>query len=164
MDADGGGEIGNTQLLQHIQHQEGNWVGLVVALRIPSAKHDVLIELTVAVAIGEGHGKVVAVLTRDRTYRRKETQGRPTRAAQAAYYRHHPEMKDAARRSPGRYNEERDAIFRLEQEGRVFVIAPSEPVTVGRFENDLDALVKLYRMGYRDAENALDALRTYLDS
>jgi len=115
-------------------------------------------------AIGEGHGKVVAVLTRDRTYRRKETQGRPTRAAQAAYYRHHPEMKDAARRSPGRYNEERDAIFRLEQEGRVFVIAPSEPVTVGRFENDLDALVKLYRMGYRDAENALDALRTYLDS
>lgn len=115
-------------------------------------------------ALEQGHEKVVAVLTRDRAYRRKETQGRSARAVQAAYYRRRPEMKEAARRSPERYNEERARIFRLEEEGRIFVIAPSEPVTVGRFESNLDALVALYRMGYRDAEASLDRLRAYLDS
>jgi predicted patatin/cPLA2 family phospholipase len=122
------------------------------------------LNIPVGRAIEEGHRKIVAVLTRDRSFTRREEQGKPTRAAQAAFYRRYPEMKAAARYSPKRYNEERAELFRLEEEGRIFVIAPSRPITVSRFEKDLDALSALYRMGYEDTKTALGALRDYLDS
>ena len=53
----------------------------------------------------------------------------------------------------------------LQQEseaGRVFVMAPSEEVTVSRFEGDMEKLGELYWLGYRDMENRLDELQNYL--
>ena len=53
-------------------------------------------------------------------------------------------------------------IDQLEKDGRIFVIAPSEPVTVKRVEGDMDKLGNLYWLGYNDAKRNLFALTKYL--
>ena len=42
------------------------------------------------------------------------------------------------------------------------MIAPSKPVTVTRFEKDIEKLGELYWLGYHDAEEQLEALQEYL--
>ena len=51
---------------------------------------------------------------------------------------------------------------RLSEEGRIFVIEPSEPVNVARVEGDMEKLGALYWLGYHDAEEKLEALKDYL--
>ena len=43
------------------------------------------------------------------------------------------------------------------------MIAPSQKVTVGRLEGDMNKLGDLYWLGYNDALSRLDSLRNYLD-
>ena len=50
----------------------------------------------------------------------------------------------------------------LEKDGRIYVIAPSQPVTVGRLETDMEKLGALYEMGLQDARQAIDGLKNYL--
>ena len=44
----------------------------------------------------------------------------------------------------------------------MFVLYPSQPVTVGRIESDVDKLSELYWRGYYDTIRNLYALRAYL--
>ena len=44
----------------------------------------------------------------------------------------------------------------------MFVLAPSEPVTVSRFEGDVEKLGELYWLGYNDMVRELPRLRAYL--
>ena len=55
-----------------------------------------------------------------------------------------------------------DKIDPLEQEGRLFVIAPSEPVTISRFEGALEKLGELYWQGLLGAHQRIGELRRYL--
>lgn len=50
------------------------------------------------------------------------------------------------------YNGTRAYLKTLEQEGRALVIAPSEPLEIGRFEKDRAALDRVRDMGYRDTQ------------
>ena len=50
----------------------------------------------------------------------------------------------------------------LEAQGRIFVIAPSTPVTVTRLEKDMAKPGALYWQGWQDTENQIEALREYL--
>ena len=44
----------------------------------------------------------------------------------------------------------------------MFVISPSEPVTISRLEKDMEKLGRLYYLGYEDARRQMNALRAYL--
>ena len=48
-------------------------------------------------------------------------------------------------------------------EKRIFCIAPSEPVTIGRLEKDMDKLADLYFLGRKDALTLLEDLKKYLE-
>ena len=50
----------------------------------------------------------------------------------------------------------------LQKQGRLYVIAPSQPVTVGRLEPDLEKLGSLYWMGYYDTRRQIQEIRRYL--
>ena len=50
-----------------------------------------------------------------------------------------------------------------EDAGRTYVIAPSRPVEVGKFEKDLDKLGSFYFMGYHETLAQIPAIRQYLD-
>ena len=83
-----------------------------------------------------GYGKVVLILTRDLTYRKKPMSPMMERA-----YRHYfaplPHLLDSLMEIPDRYNRMVEEIVRLESEGKIFVIRPEHPVTVSRMEQNI---------------------------
>ncbi len=117
--------------------------------------------IPLAHALAEGYEKAVLVLTRDETFRASDT-GALRGFAIEKTYRAYPAFAHKLRTMSARYNETLDAVAALEREGRVFVLRPSRPVTVGRAERDPEKLQALYNEGRRVACERLDALRAYL--
>jgi predicted patatin/cPLA2 family phospholipase len=106
-----------------------------------------------------GYKKIIVVRTRHREFR--DTPREHTKIDERLY-RNYPELLKDLLTSPERYNSMLDELDRQEKEGRVFVIAPKEPVSVRRFETDLDKLGELYWQGYHDMQAQLPGLRQYL--
>lgn len=114
-------------------------------------------------ALEEGYDKVVVVTTREHGYR-KQSVSRPVARIYARAYRKYPELIKALLAAPRRYGAELDMLDKLEAEGRLFVLRPSEPVTVSRAEKDTTKLRALYRQGVDICHVQLDALEKYLQS
>ena len=112
-------------------------------------------------ALDEGFEKIVVVRTRPQAHRRKESSFE-TRMA-GLFYHKYPELAKALKTGPARANEECDTMERLAREGRIFLIAPSEDLGVGRVESDMEKLGAQYYLGYRNGKAALPALRSYLN-
>ena len=100
--------------------------------------------------------------TRDRSYRKDPNHSSIAFLQKQLYGRKYPEFLNVWQKSAERYNTLCDRTDQLEKEGRIFVIAPSVPVTVGRLEKDIEKLGSLYWMGYHDAESDLASLHAYL--
>lgn len=113
-------------------------------------------------AIDDGYEKIVVVLTRDLTYRKKPY----TPAVLKLYervFREYPGMLEAIRTGPERYNRMVEEIVQLEKEGRIFVIRPEKPILISRMEKDRGKLRDLYREGRRVGKQQLEALKQYLE-
>ena len=111
-------------------------------------------------AIDEGYGKIVVVRTREHGFRKQDAKVKNTARR---VYRRHQEFALSLDESKVRYNAQCDEMDRLAEEGRIFMIEPSEPVTVARVEGDMEKLGALYWLGYRDGEQTLEALKAYLN-
>ncbi len=110
-------------------------------------------------AIEQGYENIVVIKTRERGYRKKvKKSGMPQR-----FYKNYPEFASKLESMNSDYNKECDEIDQLEKEGRIFVIAPSEHVTVKRVEGNMDKLGDLYWLGYEDAKRQLFSLNKYLN-
>ena len=79
-------------------------------------------------------------------------------------YHKYPQFINTMEQRPELYNETLEYILREEEAGRLFVIRPKEPVTVGRLEKNRDALKKLCKQGYDDAKEACEALLQYMQA
>ncbi|MDO4183529.1 MAG: patatin family protein [Coriobacteriia bacterium] len=113
-------------------------------------------------AVDQGYRNIVVVRTQHADYRKKNTLS--SRAgARMAYGKSHPEFAAALAGSNQRYNEQCDQLDKLVAQGRVFCLAPSRPVDVGRLEGDMEKLGELYHLGYDDTMARLDGLRAYLE-
>lgn len=110
-------------------------------------------------SVKQGNAKNVVVLTRHKEYRKEQEATMPL--VKAAYHRY-PEFIKAMEQRPERYNETLEYILREEEAGRLFVIRPKEPVTVGRLEKDKEALKKLCKQGYDDAKALYGELMQYM--
>lgn len=60
------------------------------------------------------------------------------------------------------YNRVYRTLPQLHDEGRIFLIQPSEPVTVASMERDRNKLLALYEQGYTEAARCWPALEAYL--
>lgn len=60
------------------------------------------------------------------------------------------------------YNEEIVDLETKEAEGKVFVIRPSVPLEIGRVEKDPDELERVYQIGRKDGEAAIEDLKKFL--
>ena len=105
-----------------------------------------------------GEKKIVVVRTREPAYRRKS--GVPGMATRI--YRNYPAFVKAIASVNEDFNQTVDALEKKAASGEIFLIAPSEPVTVKRFDGDMEKLGELYWLGYHDMERQLDGLRAYL--
>ena len=61
------------------------------------------------------------------------------------------------------YNESIDKLCELEQSGKVFIIRPSEPITISRTERNPDRLKSVYELGRKDMEMYLEGLEEFLE-
>lgn len=95
-------------------------------------------------ALADGCDRIVAVLTRERGYR-KEPQS--FRAVYRHVYRKYPAMAKALEGRHRIYNETLEFLAGLECGGTAAVLAPPKPPEVRRVERDREKLLALYREG-----------------
>lgn len=112
-------------------------------------------------AFDNGYEKVVLVLTRDIEYRKKPTSNLMKKLYEKTYG-DYPELLKTIYNIPEHYNQLCENIIKLEEEGRIFVIRPEEPVKVKRLEKDKEKLKELYNQGRQAAEKRLDNMLEYL--
>lgn len=102
-----------------------------------------------------GYDYHVLVLTRDANYRK--SQSLSNRMIAKRFFLHKPFSVALANRH-FTYNDSLDLISDLEKKQKAIVIRPSEQVTIDRFEKDPVKLKALYDLGYRDAQEKLEAI------
>lgn len=103
--------------------------------------------------------RVVAVLTRPRSYRRKpDHMMKLIRRRYKAY----PEFIAAMEGRAEAYNRDREELFQAERERRLLVIAPKSTLGVARTERDTEKLRLLWAAGYQAAVDRMEEIRDYL--
>lgn len=107
-----------------------------------------------------GYTKNVVILTRDADYLKKPQNVLPARWM----YRKYPKFIKALKERHQVYNQIREEICQMEQEGRIFVIRPSEELKIGRMSHDAEELQKIYDIGKRDAAMSMKSLRKWMGS
>lgn len=112
-------------------------------------------------ALEQGFEKIIVVKTRDDSYRKPTPKPQVSTVCDMTY-RNYPEFARSLANSDENYNRECDELEELRQQGRVFVVSPSQPVTVSRMESDMEKLGELYFLGIEDAKRNLEALKEYL--
>ncbi len=106
-----------------------------------------------------GYDKNVVILTRPRGYRK-----RPARLQWLTkfVYRKYPNFVNAVLNRHEMYNHELDEIERLEKEGKIFVLRPSEKINISKMEADLNVVKDMYNLGRRDAQSALTQIKAFV--
>lgn len=114
-------------------------------------------------AINSGYEKIAVIRTRNRDYLKPpET---PAQSAMCAVrYADRPMLRENLSTVSRRYNALCRDLLRLEQEGRIFVLAPEKPVQVERMEDDLAKLQQFYLEGCEEMETHLADLTAYLNA
>jgi predicted patatin/cPLA2 family phospholipase len=105
-----------------------------------------------------GCGRVVVVLTRERSYLRGEER---IQKLIDRRYRKYPKFLDTMHRRADSYNACRRKLFELEREGRVLVIAPASTEGFSRTERDLEKIRALWQDGYFSGRSAAQAVREF---
>ena len=118
---------------------------------VPMLDGGIVDSIPVEYAMGQGYEKLVVVLTRNKGYRKKDDSMPLARL----FYHRYPELIKALSQRNSVYNKTMELIEKLEDEGRIRVIRPVNPVEVGRMEKDTDKLRALYQEGYAEAERML---------
>lgn len=106
-----------------------------------------------------GCDKVIIVLTRPMDYVRND---HIAPLCRLAFPRYKALLRTIDQRNE-KYNARVQQIHELEEQGKVFVIRPSENRPVGRLEKDLDKLRALHALGVQDATKQWQALKDYLE-
>lgn len=110
-------------------------------------------------AIEEGHKKIMVIRTQDRSYWRKE---KKENTFDKVLYGRHPAFIRAMEKASTDYNDVLDRMDADMEAGKCFVLAPSRPVGITRFESDVEKIGALYELGRADMEAQMDRLLEYL--
>ena len=74
----------------------------------------------------------------------------------------YPKLKAAAENRFIMYNAEKEYVSKREEEGKLFVIRPDEPIPVSRVEKNPKKLKHAYEIGRDAANKKIDSLKEYL--
>lgn len=98
-------------------------------------------------AMQQGYENCMVVLTRNRGYRK------PYKPSRVPFfcYRKYPAMRKAIMERNAMYNQQIEQVERLEEEGKLTVLRPVNPIVVDRIERDCNKLLALYNEGYNCA-------------
>lgn len=112
-------------------------------------------------ALERGQDKIVVVTTQAKGYRKPRT-GQRMVDLYGDFYARHTQFYATLLTMDLRYNALMDELDELEADGRIFVVRPSEPISIGRFEGDTNKLLALVNLGRRDMLEQVGAMKEYL--
>ena len=118
---------------------------------VPMLDGGIADSIPVRYALSQGYERLVVILTRNKGYRKQNSEMR----AAKVFYRKYPNLQKALSQRNLVYNQTMDLIERLEDEGRITVIRPIRPIEVGRMEKDTAKLTMLYQEGYDIARSMI---------
>lgn len=110
----------------------------------------------------EGHEKIVVIRTRDRSYRKNEGKNLAKDVLYKTLYFKYPKFQEAAAAVNAAYNALVSEMTQDEEDGRIFMQAPTEEVKIGKFEGDMEKLGDLYFRGYNEMKGNIPGLKEYL--
>ncbi len=102
--------------------------------------------------------KTVVVRTRELSYRRKPGASKLTKIM----YRKYPNFIRSFEKVNGEFNRTVELLEKQAANGEIFLVAPSKPVEVTRFDGDMDKLGDLYWLGRNDMAARMDELKRFL--
>lgn len=105
-----------------------------------------------------GYGRNVVVLTQPRDYRKRPVPGWLFRLLMPKT----PKIAEAMARRHEMYNAQLDYVSRQAAEGNTLVIAPSQPLPIGRIEMNPAKMQRVYDMGRETCIALLPDLRRFL--
>lgn len=105
-----------------------------------------------------GLDKVIVVLTRPKSYRKKRASVAPAKVM----YKKYPKLIESMKNRYKVYNKSLDEVKFLEEEKDIFVVRPSEVLKIKRMEKDEDKLKDMYNLGYNDLKSREKELKEYL--
>lgn len=106
-------------------------------------------------ALDEGCDKLVVILSRRRGFVKRPENFKPL---YTKVLRNYPAIVNALDTRHTVYNDSLSALSKLEQEGRVVIVAPSVDVKMSMFNNDPALSDRMYRYAIGDAESALEKI------
>lgn len=115
---------------------------------IPMLDGGIIDSIPINRAIETGHEHNVVILTRNKGWR---DTGKD-RKVPAFIHKNYPRLRVALSHRHVVYNQQIDLIDRLEAEGKITCIRPMRPMEVGRIENDVEKLERLYEEGFAIGE------------
>lgn len=121
---------------------------------IPMLDGGICDSIPVQRAISKGFEKNIVVLTRNKGYRKDSKDIK----VPSFIYRKYPAMREALGKRNALYNQQLDLIDKLEEDGKIQVIRPVNPIKVGRMEKDTQKLSELYNEGYECAKESIRQL------
>ncbi len=110
-------------------------------------------------ALEMGCDKVIVVLTQHREFRKSPEKTIPLIQWK---YRNYPNLVHDMKIRHQVYNDALDQISDLERQGKIFVIAPEQPLNIRRTEKDIHLLSEAYRNGKETASERMEDLQNYL--
>lgn len=115
--------------------------------------------LPIRKALMDGVTHPVIVLTKPKGYRARKSS---FSFIMQALYRQFPGIVKSMEIRAAVYNETMEFIETMEAEGKALVIRPAETFNIGRIERDPAKLTELYNQGYRDAEEMLEKVKSFI--
>lgn len=104
-----------------------------------------------------GYDKNIVVLTRPKGYRKKPEKAGIIKLV----YRKYPKLVETMAGRANMYNETMEYIERLEDEGKIIVIRPSEKKAISRMEKDPEKLKAWYEVGRKDTLKVIDKIKEF---
>lgn len=105
-----------------------------------------------------GYGKNVIILTREKGYKKKAEH----KALISRAYGKYPNFVKTLEERHIEYNKTMKKMEQMEKDGEVVIIRPRTSLSIGRLENDIEKLRRIYNIGYADGLNAVKKVQKFL--
>lgn len=110
-------------------------------------------------AIDKNLDRIIVILTRDHSYRKKPV---PFKSIYKLKYKDYPELISAIENRYIHYNETIKRINQLEKNKEIIVIRPSRPISIDHRKTTLEDLDDILNLGIKDAFKKIDGIKDYL--
>ena len=112
-------------------------------------------------AVNDGITKNIIVLTRDRSYVKKNKTDFPLFYLKSKYKKY-PALIEAMVNRAAVYNREKNMCYAEQENNNAIVIEPSKPIEIGRSCKKSDVLDEIYQLGVHDAEEKLVDINRFI--